>query len=191
VRLVSSAINQDSFSLYTRAGFVPRIAYQDMFIESPSEGLGGDMPETNRIRPAVIDDAAAMADLEAELVGIRREKDYRFFIENEMGIWHTLVIEDEGGEIEGFLGSVNHPGSNLLGPGVTRTERAAAALIAAQLDHHRGRTPVFLVPAEAAWLVQTLYGWGARNCELHFAQIRGDFRPPTGIIMPTFMPETG
>jgi len=191
IRLVSSAVNQDSFSLYNRAGFVPRITYQDMFVESPAEGLGGGLGETDRIRPATGDDVTAMADLEARLVGIRREKDYRFFVDNEMGIWHTLVIAGDSGGIEGFLGSVNHPGSNLLGPGIMRTESAAAALIAAQLDHHRGSAPVFLVPAESAGLVQTLYGWGARNCELHFAQVRGDFQPPTGIIMPTFMPETG
>jgi hypothetical protein len=79
----------------------------------------------------------------------------------------------------------------MLGPGVMRNETAAAALIAGQLDYHRGRTPVFLVPVECGDLVQTLYGWGIRNCELHFAQVRGAFSPSTGIIMPTFMPETG
>ena len=41
------------------------------------------------------------------------------------------------------------------------------------------------------WLGETLYGWGVRNCEPHFAQVRGAFQPPTGLIMPTFMPETG
>src|SRR5256885_2186878 len=39
LRLVSSAVNLDSFSLYTRAGFVPRHAYQDMFLPVPSGGL--------------------------------------------------------------------------------------------------------------------------------------------------------
>src|SRR3954463_12813225 len=32
VRLVSSAMNLDSFSLYSRAGFVPRATYADMMI---------------------------------------------------------------------------------------------------------------------------------------------------------------
>ena len=32
LRLVSSAMNLDSFSLYTRAGFVPQAAYQDMIL---------------------------------------------------------------------------------------------------------------------------------------------------------------
>jgi GNAT superfamily N-acetyltransferase len=191
IRLVSSAINLDSFSLYNRAGFVPQAAFQDMFIKSPADNLSAGVSGADRVREATVDDIPAMVALEEELVGIRREKDYRFFIENAMGIWRTLVIEGDRGGIDGFLGSVSHPGSNLLGPGVMRDESAAAALIAAQLDHRKGSSPVFLVPVQAAGLVQTLYRWGARNCELHFAQIRGDYRPPTGIVMPTFMPETG
>ena len=39
LRLVSSAMNLDSFSLYTRAGFVPQVAFQDMFIAVPPDGL--------------------------------------------------------------------------------------------------------------------------------------------------------
>ena len=191
IRLVSSAINLDSFSLYNRAGFVVRMAFQDMLIESPAENRAAGAAGADRVRQATADDIPAMVALEDELVGIRREKDYRFFIENTMGIWHTLVLEGESGRLDGFLGSVAHPGSHMLGPGVMRDESTAAALIAAQLDHHKERTPVFLVPVQAAELVQTLYGWGARNCELHFAQIRGAFHAPTGIIMPTFMPETG
>jgi len=191
IRLVSSAINLDSFSLYNRAGFVPRMIFHDMIIESPPEGLAATLDGADRIRPATPDDVGAMADLEAELVGIRREKDYRFFIDNAMGIWHTLVLEGVDGGLDGFLGSVFHPGSHIVGPGVMRSEAAAAVLIAAQLDHHRGRTPLLLVPAEATGLVRTLYDWGARNCELHFAQVRGEYPKPTGLIMPTFMPETG
>ena len=39
-RLVSSAMNLDSFSLYTRGGFVPRQIFQDMTMAIPKEGLG-------------------------------------------------------------------------------------------------------------------------------------------------------
>jgi hypothetical protein len=35
-----------------------------------------------------------------------------------------------------------------------------------------------------------MYDWGARNCELHFCQVRGEFKPFQGISMPTFLPET-
>ena len=192
VRLVSSAMNLDSYSLYTRHGFVPRQAFQDMFVPVPEGGLEMDAPEgSSRVREATLDDVVAMADLEMELSHIRREKDYRHFVENEAGIWHVSVIESEGGGIDGFLCSVNHPGSNMLGPGVMRTEGGAAALLFAELDAHRGRAPVFLLPVDAAELVRTAYLWGARNCEMHFCQVLGEFRGFDGVVMPTFMPETG
>ena len=50
---------------------------------------------------------------------------------------------------------------------------------------------VFLVPAQCAPLVEQMYGWGARNCEIHFSQVRGPCQPVGGIQMPTFLPESG
>jgi hypothetical protein len=79
----------------------------------------------------------------------------------------------------------------MLGPGIARTESQAAALIHAELNHHRGRQPVWLVPCHCEQLVRTMYAWGAKNCELHLAQARGHWQAPDGIVMPTFMPETG
>jgi hypothetical protein len=72
-----------------------------------------------------------------------------------------------------------------------RGDDDAASLIAAELDHHRGRSPVWLVPADRPVLVQQMYRWGARNCELHFAQVRGEVQRPRGVVLPTFLPETG
>ncbi len=193
VRLVSSAINLDSFSLYTRAGFVPRCTFQDLIAHVPAAGMAalGRPPEgIEAVREATPADVEAIADLEMELNGIRRAKDYRYFVENREGIWSLLVYERDG-RIEGFLASVADPGSNMLGPGVTRGEQEAAALIYAQLDRHRGRSPVFLVPVTCSRLVAQVYAWGARNCELHLAQVRGACPPFGGVTLPTFMPETG
>ena len=189
VRLVSSAMNLDSFSLYNRNGFVPRKVFQDMFIPSP-ERLPSTVAGYDRVRDATLADLPAIVALEDELAHIRREKDYRYFIENRRRVWHTSVFEGPAGKIDGFLVSVGHPGSNMLGPGAMRSEEQAAALILAELRHRVVVTPVFLAPVECSALVRTLYGWGARNCELHFAQVRGDYPQPAGVVMPTFMPET-
>ena len=190
-RLVSSAVNLDSFSLYNRAGFVPRVVYQDMIMTVPSGGLNVTAPPLHsRVRPATLEDVPAMARLEQELCAIEREKDLRYFVENHHGIWTSLVIEGDGGAIDGWLVSVAHPASNMLGPGVMRRQDQAAALIHAQLNQNAGRTPVWLVPAAEHELVQTMYQWGAKNCELHFHQCRGPWTPPRGVSMPTFMPET-
>ena len=191
VRLVSSAHNLDSFSLYTKKGFVPFLSFQDLFLEVPQDGLNLDLPKNDGIREAEPGDVAEMVELERELVGIERAKDFSHFIENAEGIWKTVTYRDEDGSLLGFLSSVNHPGSRMIGPGIARSEEVTTALLAAQLDFFRGRCPVFLLPVDAAHAVKTAYSWGARNCEIHFAQCLGEPQSTKGVIMPTFMPETG
>ena len=83
VRLVSSAMNLDSFSLYTRAGFTPRCAYQDVLVEVPEEGMGVEVEASKRVRAATLEDVEKMAAVEMDVSGIRRDSDYRYFIENE------------------------------------------------------------------------------------------------------------
>jgi len=191
VRLVSSAMNLDSFSLYTKQGFVPRAAFQDMIVSVPAEGMPQSVPGMNRVRPATFMDIPSMVELEERVSGIRREKDYRYFLDNRLGIWHASVLDDAEGGLAGFLCSVAHPASTMLGPGIMRDQNDAAALILAELNVRCGLSPVFLVPVDQSELVRTLYSWGARNCEIHFAQVRGRFQSYSGIVMPTFMPETG
>ena len=190
VRLVSSAMNLDSFSLYTKAGFVPRQAFQDMMIDVPDRGLDFDVVGKERVREAELEDVTAIVALEKFVSGIDRTKDFEYLIQNKAGIWHTSVYEGLGGRIDGVLVSVNHPGSNMLGPGVMRSDESVLPLILAELNANRGRSPVFLVPVDSP-VVRALYAWGARNCEVHFAQIRGSFQAFNGVVMPTFMPETG
>ena len=50
---------------------------------------------------------------------------------------------------------------------------------------------MFLLPVESASLVRLAYRLGARNCEMHAAQTRGDAQPFRGVTFPTFVPETG
>jgi predicted N-acetyltransferase YhbS len=190
VRLVSSALNLDSFSLYTRAGFVPRCAYQDMLLAVPQDGLPSLPPEASRVRDAVAGDVEKMAALEMEVAGIRRDKDYRCFIENTAGFWHAAVYPGAGGGIAGWIASSAHPAMNMIGPCVARDPEVALVLLLRELDRHRGRVPVWLVPVECTEMVRRLYALGARNCELHFSQVRGAWQPFRGISMPTFLPET-
>lgn len=191
LRLVSSALNLDSYSLYNRHGFVPFCLYQDLFLQVPDEGLPVPAdPSLPRVREAAPSDLMAMGRLEFEVSGISRERDYCYFIENSSGIWKTFVSVDESGEVDGFLNSIDHPAIRIIGPGVMRSQAAAEALLRAQLDHFRGKAVVFILPAEQSELVQTAYSFGARNCELHLGQVRGVSQPVTGIVMPTFLPET-
>src|SRR5690606_26225274 len=73
LRLTQSAINVDSFSLYNKAGFVPRYSYQDMLISVPEGGLSPTLAETAQVRDATPDDVSAMAELEMTVSGISRK----------------------------------------------------------------------------------------------------------------------
>jgi GNAT superfamily N-acetyltransferase len=191
LRLVSSCFNLDSFSLYTRQGFVPYVLYQDMTISVPGEGLGS-VPFVSGmgLRPGRPDDAPAIAALERSVWETSRPGDWQHFLDNRRGIWHVNVAEASDGTLVGAMASVCHPASTMLGPGVALDAVVAGDLIQAELDHHRGRSPVFLIPCAEGPLVARMYALGARNCELHVGQCRG--KPPQirGIVMPTFMPET-
>ena len=191
VRLVSSAHNLDSFSLYTKKGFVPFLSFQDLYIDVPQNGFHPSKPTSESIREATPEDVMDMVELERELTGIERMKDFSHFIKNSAGIWKTLIFRDRCNELLGFLCSVNHPASRMIGPGVARSEDITTALLSAQLDFFRGFSPVFLLPVDAQQAVKTAYSWGARNCEIHFAQCLGEKPSTKGVIMPTFMPETG
>jgi hypothetical protein len=191
LRLTQSAGNLDSFSLYTKAGFVPRFAYQDMAVDVPSGGMNIPAPGIERVRDATLEDVPALAALEMEVSGITRKRDYRYCIANELGIWHVSVYEGSGGAIEGFLISSRHPASSRMGPCVALSDPQATALIVRALDRYTGGCAAILVPVDRERLVRQLYGWGARNYELCFGQVRGKFQPVAGINIPAFLPETG
>lgn len=190
-RLVSSLLNLDSFSLYTRLGFVPGAIFQDLLITVPETGLAAVAPAgIEAVREAVLADAARIADFEHAQQGIRREKDFAFFIRNEVGAWRVLVSEAADGSVNGFLAMSTHPSCSMIGPGVAADETTAIALLWNALDGLRGKTLVFLAPCAASTLVRTAYDWGARNVELHVAQSTAPVAGAKGIVFPTFMPET-
>lgn len=191
LRLVSSAMNLESFSLYNRYGFVPFIFFQDMTVKVPQEGFEVAPPDGYIVRDAQSADIAAIVALERELCAVEREKDWRFFLENADSIWGLSVLEEEKtGHIDGVCASVLDPGSHMVGPGVARTEEGAAALIRRELNRYPGNKPVWLIPSDAPLLRSEMFALGAINCETHIAQVRGAICRPTGIVLPSFMPET-
>lgn len=192
VRLVSSAMNLDSFSLYTRLGFVPQMTFQDVKFTVPEDGLPALPAHGLTTRRAVEGDDVRAAELELRLNGIRRQKDYQHFIANADDCWRLWIAERANGELAGFLAAIVHPAMQMIGPGVAEDESAAGALLrAALLEEFCGRAVVALVPVHCAALVQQCYAWGGRNVEMHLASVLGHAPPMNGVTLPTFMPETG
>lgn len=191
-RLVSSAINMDSFSLYNKAGFIPRVTYHDMVINVPAQGfkdinVQGEM----HIREATLDDIQAMGDLEMQISGIKREMDYRYAIENPRGVLHAIIYENDQNVIEGFMISVKHAALNMLGPCVARDEDVAIALIKKEIDRFTGTWVLFSIPMEKRKMVEQMYRWNAINVETHLKEVWGEFNGFNGVSMPSFLPETG
>ncbi|MNG85671.1 N-acetyltransferase [Serratia inhibens] len=191
VRLLSSALNLDSYALYHRAGFAPYAVYQDMAIAVPAQGFSFPRLTRGRVRAARPEDLPGILLLERELLGIERRNDIDYFLNDASGLWRVAVWELDGG-IGGYLASVAHPASRLLGPGCCHSEEIALELLGWMLDrHHRGSVPVVLVPARRSALSQVLLQWGGRICELHLAQVKGRAQQPGGVVMPSFLPESG
>jgi len=192
VRLVSSLLNLDSYSLYTRLGFVPGAVLQDLLFVVPESGLAIEAPVgVDQVRLARADEAAALADFEMSLQGIRREGDYRFFLGNTVSLWRVLVSENRDGEMNGVMVVSLNPAMPMLGPGVTQDAETACALVWTALSELPGKSYVLLAPASQSDLIQTFYSWGARNVELHVSQVCGDAPVQRGIGFPTFLPESG
>ncbi len=189
LRLVSSAGNLDSFSLYNRHGFTPYAVYQDMTIEVPPEGLPLS-PSAPATRPAEPSDLKAIVRLEEELVETSRAKDWQHFIANPNGVWRTTVSVDSNKHPTGAIASIDHPGSRMIGPAIAPDVPTLLALLLTQLNLYPGPSPLFLVPSEFPELTQALYALGARNHEIHLAQSLGPPPKRRGLSLPTFLPET-
>jgi GNAT superfamily N-acetyltransferase len=190
-RLVGSAMNMNSFSLYNRAGFVPRVSYNDMVINVSKAHLNVLIPGKERVREARLTDVPGMGELEMEVSAIKREIDYRYAIENPRKVLHASVYENDKGKIEGFMISVKHCALNMLGPCVARSEETALALVAKELERFKGEGVLLLIPMEKRKMVEQAYRWEARNVETHLTQVWGEFRPFKGVNLPSFLPETG
>lgn len=189
-RLVGSAMNLDSFSLYNRSGFVPRLSYQDMMLDVPSGGMDVSVPGEHKVREARLEDVQSMADLEMEVSGVTRLVDYPYWIKNSRGVMHATVYENDQGGIEGFLNSVKCPAINILGPCVARSEEIAIALIRRELERYRGIVALFVIPTTKRKMVETFYEWKAFNVETHFKQVWGEFQEYRGVSLPSYLPET-
>lgn len=190
-RLVNSAMNLDSFSLYNKAGFTPRQMFQDMIINVPEGGINQHVARENWVREARKEDIPLIGDLEMEISGIQRELDYRYAIENPRGLMHAAVCENETGAIDGFLMSLKSPALNILGPCFARDADTVLALLRNDINRFSGTWALFVVPMQERKIVDQLYEWKAFNVETHVLQVWGDFTPIKGVVLPSYLPESG
>lgn len=189
LNLISSALNIDSFSLYNKAGFIPKDVYQDMIIPVPESGLEFSKEELANVRPATFKDILEMVNLEKEIHGQDHGKDLQYIINDSSPHWKCHVLEQDG-TIQGFLCGVNHSCSKIIGLGAIKDSANTLTLIKSHLDSYKGHSPLVLIPTKETQLVQDLLMMKARNVELHISQSLEKNSPEVkGIVLPTFLPE--
>ena len=193
LRLVSSVMNLDSFSLYTRAGFVPRLALPGRAGGGAAEGhlLGHRRKWTRPRRDGgrYRGHGGGRARRSAGSAGV---KDYRALRRERRRLLGHVRHREDGGGLDGYLASIGHPLFIEIGPGVARDEQQAAALLVRRAQPlSAAERPWSWSLSSATELVRLLYRLGGRNCEVHAAQVRGGAEPFRGVSFPTFMPETG
>jgi GNAT superfamily N-acetyltransferase len=189
-RLISNAANLDSFSLYTRAGFVPRALFQGVVFR-PTSGAPRRPPASTRVRQAVEADLPRIGALEGAVAHIERTKDYRFFLDDHQGIWRLLVHTDDRSELDGYLASSSSKGMSWIGPGAMRSESVAVELLRAQLPTEETEDATAILPVDQPELVRAAYALGGRNIELFMIQVKGAYAGFDGVVIPSGMPESG
>lgn len=190
LNLISSAQNIDSFSLYNKAGFIPMNVYQDMIIQVPEQGLTFESDELQNVRPAGLNDLKALLELEMSVSGQDHSKDLKHIISSNSSIWNCHLIE-KNSKILGFLCSVNHPSSKIIGLGAAYSSIDMIPLIKSHLNFYNGSSPLLLIPSKEKNLVEAMLKLKARNIEIHLTQSLNCSAQMelNGVMLPTFMPE--
>lgn len=174
VRLLQSAYNCVSFSLYTRLGF----DVKDGIATLRGRPAEGERP-SGEVRDGTPADLDALDELSLEVVGFRRRGD----IEISRSLAPPLVVERQG-RIAGFTCWFPTPGGTLLAPAVARDEQALRDLI---LGAARSTTVGLIVPLPLSYasVLRWALDGGFTVSELSTLMVRGSYERPAGAYLPS------
>lgn len=181
-RLVQAAFNKESYSLYSRTGFV---AVEPLLrLERPPAPV---MPEEGEphVRRAAVEEAPAIAELDRRLMGVERDRELAIIF----GMGRVYVCDDGGG-MQGYLATFPTPGPVFLGPAVAHSEDQVNALVRAAL-RAIGSHPVTLhLPTRFASTIDECYRLGFRLFSLETFMVRGEWHMEEAAHLRSTFPET-
>ena len=172
VRLLQSAYNIQSFSLYHKLGFEVRDLAAVLRGRPPQ-----DATPTDSVREYAPADLDACDAIHRDVLGIGRRSDIAF-----MANFAPPVVVEREGRVEGYL--TRFPGEELfVTHGAARDERALRDLIigTAQADPATIRVTV---PTANARTLRWAMGSGFQLMELLSYMVRGDYQQPMGAWVP-------
>jgi ribosomal protein S18 acetylase RimI-like enzyme len=180
-RLSQAAFNKESFSLYSKTGFVA--AEEMVRLERPAVPLTSQDDEPH-VRAVTVENASLVADLDRQLTGVERGRD----LPTHFGMGKVYVYGGDR-DIQGYLTTMPTPGSTFLGPAVAQSEAQIAVLIRAALrDIGPGAAGLHL-PARFAPTVAECFRLGFRLFCLETLMVRGEWRTPSAFYIHSMFPE--
>jgi GNAT superfamily N-acetyltransferase len=181
-RLTQSAFNKESFSLYSKTGFVA--AEQLLHLERPPAPVTpeGDEP---RVRVVTAENAPLVVDLDRRLTGAEREREMATLF----GMGRVYAYGGDS-DIQGYVATMPTPGPTFIGPAVAPSEAHLGALIRAALRDIGPRTTGLHLPARFAPTIDECFRLGFRLFSLETFMVRGEWRPPDTFYLHAMFPET-
>jgi GNAT superfamily N-acetyltransferase len=181
VRLIQSAYNMQSFSLYHKLGFEVKDALASLHGRPPD-----DETPTDLVREYTPDDLDACDALHRDVLGVGRRHDIEY-----MANFAPPVVVERDGRVAGYL--TRFPGDEVfVTHGVARDEQALRDLIIGTSRAVPGELRLTLPtgqPETLRWAMgngrtATRRG-GFRLMELGTYMVRGDYQPPMGAWIPS------
>ena len=181
LRLIQDAFNEVSFALYGRLGFVSReVLARGSFRARPN------LPARASVRRATRTDLARIVELEREVLGLERPKDYEFLFRTA-----EIIVADDSG-LQGSLTRLVRGRVAVIGPAIARDLPTILGLAAAATHDLPTRSEVrLLLPAGRGDLLSAAYQAGFQVHSLCTYMVRGSFTPFSGYYVPTLFPESG
>jgi len=181
-RLTQAAFNKESFSLYSKTGFVA--AEQLLRLERPPAPVTPEEDEPH-VRVVTAENAPLVADLDRRLTGAERERE----LATLFGMGRVYVYGGDS-DIQGYVATMPTPGPTLLGPAVAHSEAQLGALVRAALRDIGPRASGLHLPARFAPTIDECYRLGFRLFSLETFMVRGEWSPPQALYLHSLFPET-
>ena len=180
LRLVQDSFNVVSFPLYAKLGFVVRGAAASL-VGHEVHAAGTEGVE---IREWTAQDVDTLAALDAQLTGIERVQDLRYFLNQP-----PQLIGFVAGKPAGYLCCLRTGAGTFLGPAAATEQSVLRELILRAAELEQGKALRMRFPTRHAELLQELLALGFQVESLQTYMVRGPWEVPPGVDLLALFPE--
>ena len=181
-RLVQAAFNKESYSLYSRTGFV---AVEAMVRLDRAAAPVTPEEDESHVRRATAEELQAVVGLDRRLLGVERERE----LPTHFGMG-SVYVYDDGAGMQGYLATMPTPGQIFYGPAVAHSEDQLTALLRTALRAADAHTIALHLPTRFAATIDECYRLGFRLFALETFMVRGEWSMDEAFYLRSTFPET-